>query len=140
MTNNTKQSAGQNGVPLAASQPSPDSEVRPTKARRRTFSGQQKLRILEETDNLPEGELGAYLRRKGLYSSALSRWRKEREKGLTPKKRGAPAKAYEVKRLAELEHEVQQLRQKLDRAEKVIGVQKKLCELFGPPPGEDAPT
>lgn len=122
----------------------PDPEVQPRgKTRRRTFTAQQKLKILEETDNLPEGELGAYLRRKGLYSSALSRWRRGREQGtlagLTPKKRGAPGKSPDAKRVAELEHDLHQLRRKLDRAEKVIEVQKKLCELFGLPPGEGEP-
>ncbi len=118
-----------NGVPSA-----PDPEVKP-KGGRRTFSAKQKLKILEETDALPQGELGAYLRKKGLYSSALNRWRKQRDEGLfaamAPKKRGAPTKAPEVRRVAELERELGQVRAQLDQAQQVIQVQKKLCELFG---------
>lgn len=136
-SNSTNVSPSSNGKPAAA----PDPEVRPGKAKRRTFSAQQKLKILNETDNLPEGELGAYLRRKGIYSSALSRWRKERERGvfaaLQPRTRGTSPASAEAKRVAELEREVSKLRQQLDRAEKVIQVQKKLCELFTPTVEED---
>lgn len=125
----TSPSPGQNGVP-----PAPDPEVKPKSARRRTFTAKQKLNILEETDDLPEGELGAYLRRKGLYWSALSRWRKAREEGvlaaMTPRKRGASPKTPETRREAELEREVVQLGQRLERAEKIIEVQKKLFELL----------
>lgn len=132
-SNSTNVSPSSNGKPVAA----PDPEVRPGKAKRRTFSAQQKLKILNETDNLPEGELGAYLRRKGIYSSALSRWRKERERALQPRTRGTSPASAEAKRVAELEREVSKLRQQLDRAEKVIQVQKKLCELFTPTVEED---
>ena len=70
----------------------PDPEV-PVKAKRRTFSAVYKLRILEEADNCREpGEVGALLRREGLYSSNLTKWRRQREAGgldgLKPKKRG----------------------------------------------------
>lgn len=128
MSKSSNQSPSANGV-------APDPEVRPKPTRRRFFTAQQKLKILEETDRLPEGELGAYLRRKGLYSSALSRWRRAREKGLlaamTPKKRGAPPKPPEARREAELEQEVKRLQKRLERAEKVIEVQKKMADLFG---------
>ena len=120
----------------------PDSEVKPAKATRRTFTPQQKLKVLQETDSLSSGELGAYLRRKGIYSSSLSAWRKNRMDGLLavlePKKRGTPAQPSETRRMAELERENQQLRSRLDQAEKVIDVQKKLCELFGSSPAQPA--
>lgn len=130
MASQSSPSSSPNGVTTA-----PNPEVRPKAARRRTFSAKQKLKVLEETDALPEGELGACLRRKGLYSSTLCRWRKQRDEGvlaaMAPKKRGACPNAPEARQLAELEHEVHQLREQLDRAEKVIDVQKKVCELFG---------
>lgn len=117
----------------------PDPEVKP-KATRRTFTAQQKLKILKEADELEPGAMGAFLRRRGLYSSHLSTWRKQREEGqlasLAPKKRGFPPTPPEVRRLSELEREIDQLRKKLDRAETIIDVQKKLCELFGLPPAK----
>lgn len=129
----TNQSTSRNGVPTA-----PDPEVKPKKATRRSFSAKQKLKVLEETDGLETGEIGAYLRRKGLYWSALSRWRKARDEGLlaamAPRKRGAPPRPPHERRVAELEREVDRLRRKLDQAEKIIEVQKKLCELIGAPP------
>lgn len=131
-----------NGVPQVADPPqqAPDPEVKPRKGRRRSFTAQQKLKILQETDNLSQGEIGVYLRRKGLYWSGLSSWRKQRDQGLLaglePKKRGAPPKLREARRLTELERENQQLRRQLDQAEKIIDVQKKLCELFGVAPAK----
>ena len=75
----------------------PDPEV-PAKARRRRFSAQYKKRILDEADGCKDvpGAIGALLRREGLYSSHLTTWRKQRERGeldgLRPKKRGRKAK------------------------------------------------
>lgn len=129
---------GRNGVAVASPAP-PDPEVKP-RATRRSFTAQQKLKILRETDALEPGELGAYLRRRGLYSSHLSTWRKQREEGLlaslAPKKRGAPPRPPEARRVTELERELAQLRRKLERAETIIDVQKKLCELLGVPPAK----
>ena len=76
--------------PRSASDPDP--EV-PSKARRRRFTAKYKLEILEEAEQCSEpGEIGALLRREGLYSSHLSKWRDQREAGalagLEPKKRG----------------------------------------------------
>ena len=62
------------------------------RAKRRTFSAAEMLRILREAERCPQGELGALLRREGIYSSHLTTWRRERERGqlagLTPRKRG----------------------------------------------------
>lgn len=130
--------ASKNGVPA------PDPEVKPKKATRRRFSAQYKLRILAQTDSMLPGELGAFLRREGIYSSSLSSWRKQRESGqlvgLEPKKRGAKAKTPEARRLAELEADNARLQRRLDQAELVIGVQKKLCELFGVDPMTGEPV
>lgn len=127
---------GQNGTPSVAP---PNPEVKP-KRTRRTYTAQQKLKILLETDDLSQGDIGAYLRRKGLYWSNLSKWRKLRDEGLLtslePKKRGCPPASPETKRLSELERENTRLRGRLDRAEKIIDVQKKLCELLGLAPAK----
>ena len=115
----------------------PDPEV-PAKARRRRFTAAYKKRILEEADGCTEpGEIGALLRREGLYSSLLSKWRLQREKGaeagLEPKKRGPKARGVDpqAKRIAELEREAARLRKELEKAKAIISVQKKLSLLLG---------
>lgn len=119
----------------------PDPEVTP-KRTRRTYTAKQKLAVLLETDQLEMGDIGSYLRRKGLYWSLLTKWRKQREDGqlssLEPKKRGVPSAPPEAKLLAKLEAENEKLRAKLEQAERIIGVQKKLCELFGLPTAEQS--
>ena len=114
----------------------PDPEV-PAKARRRQYSAAYKQRILEEAErcNVP-GEIGAMLRREGLYSSLLSSWRRQRDSGaleaLKPKKRGRKTRSVDpqAKRIAELERETRRLREKLEKAETIIEVQKKLSRLL----------
>jgi transposase-like protein len=90
------------------------------------------------------GEVGALLRREGIYSSHLTTWRKQREAteraGLEPKKRGRkadPAIA-EARRVAELTRENERLRHKLAQAHTIIDVQKKLCTLLGLPTAEES--
>ncbi|WP_338872822.1 IS3 family transposase [Myxococcus stipitatus] len=102
------------------------------KAKRRRFSAEDKRRILEEADRCTKpGEVGALLRREGLYSSLLSVWRRQREAGgqaaLEPVKRGPPAKvpAPGVRRIAELEKELARAQAKLKRAEALLDLQKK---------------
>jgi len=125
----------------AAQPPAPvivaDPEV-PEKARRRQFSAQYKLRVVEEADRCSEpGEIGALLRREGLYSSHLSVWRRQREEGsldrLRPQKRGRKTKPVNplAKKLAELERENEKLRQRLQQAETIIDVQKKVSQILG---------
>ena len=115
----------------------PDPEVVPV-AERRRFSAAYKLRILKEADQCTEaGELGALLRREGLYSSYLSRWRRAREQGLlkalSPKKRGRKPAADPAlqKEVEDLRRETKRLRKKLETAETIIEVQKKLSHLLG---------
>src|SRR3989304_1342037 len=80
----------------------PSSEVR---AKRRTFTAAQKLAILREADACPEGKLGEVLRRHGIYSSHLSKWRQQRDAGeLFAKKRG-PKGDEQAQRLAQLGRE-----------------------------------
>lgn len=126
--------------PRSASDPDP--EV-PAKARRRRFTAKYKLGILEEVDRCSEpGEIGALLRREGLYSSHLSKWRAQRDagalEGLTPKKRGRKPRPRDpqAQRVAELEREVVRLRDKLEKAETIIAVQKKLSLLLASPQDE----
>ncbi len=122
--------------------PAPDPEVAAT-ARRRQFSSSEKHRILEASDRCTKvGEIGALLRREGIYSSYLTTWRKQREAtertALEPQKRGRkadPAIA-EARRVAELTKEVERLRRQLVAAHTIIDVQKKLCTLLGLPTAE----
>ena len=114
----------------------PDPEV-PVKAKRRQYSAAYKQKILAEADGCSApGEIGALLRREGLYSSLLSRWREQRAKGsfaaLEPKKRGRKARAVDpqARRIAELERENARLEKKLSQAETIISVQKKLSQLL----------
>ncbi len=115
----------------------PDTEV-PSVAQRRRFTREYKLRILREADRcrLP-GEIGALLRREGLYSSHLTAWRVARERGelgaKTAVRRGRPVdpdRALKA-RIEQLERETERLRTKLEQAEAIIEVQKKLSELLG---------
>ena len=113
----------------------PDPEVVP-KAKRRKFSAEYKVRILEEADRCTErGEIGALLRREGLYSSHLSTWRRQRDQGilsgLSPKKRGRKGKDELEKELVALRRENKRLQARLDEAEMIIDVQKKLSRLLG---------
>jgi transposase-like protein len=97
---------------------------------RRRFSSEYKGRILEAADRCRHGELGALLRREGLYYAQLSTWRRQRDAGtLAEKRRGPKAKpdASEVKRL---EKENAKLRRKLEQAEAIIEAQKKLAQLL----------
>ena len=121
--------------PRSASDPDP--EV-PAKAHRRRFTAKYKLRILAKADRCSRpGDVGKLLRQEGLYSSLLSRWREQREVGalaaLRPKKRGRKPRPVDpqAKRVAELERENARLRQKLEKAETIIEVQKKLSQLLG---------
>lgn len=108
----------------------PDPEVVAT-AKRRRFSAADKLRILEEADQCTEpGQIGALLRREGLYSSHLSRWRQWRRRLRV--KKSLPKKGSSVKdELVKLQLENAQLRNKLEQAELIIDVQKKLSQLLG---------
>ena len=108
------------------------------KSRRRRFTAEYKRRILKEADQCKRpGELGALLRREGLYSSNLGVWRTARERGelagLSGKKRG-PKKAVvdpRDRRLAEMERENRRLRARAERAEGLVEIQKKLSQILG---------
>ena len=108
------------------------------KPQRRKFTVDYKLNILREADRCKRpGEVGALLRREGLYWSSVSRWRKALEKGelsrAGAKKRGPMRKLVDErdKRIAELEREVKRCRARAERAEALVEVQKKVSELLG---------
>jgi transposase len=121
----------------------PDPEV-VEKAARRRFTAKYKLGVLEEADRCEPGEIGALLRREGLYSSHLTTWRRQREAGalaaLTARKRGRKglARDPQAQRVAELERELERLRQRLVQAETIIEVQKKVSLLLGIDPNPSA--
>jgi len=96
------------------------------------------LQILEAADQCETpGDVGALLRREGLYSSHLCRWRKLREQGglegLEPQRRGPKPSPNTpmARRLQELERDNERLKRKLKRAETIIEVQKKVSEILG---------
>ena len=110
----------------------PDPEV-PEKTVRRKFTAAYKLRILKEAESCTElGQVGALLRREGLYASSLTLWRRQVAQGLVPKKRGPVAQRPDphVRRIAELERQNEKLAHKLKQAELIIDVQKKVAELL----------
>ena len=116
----------------------PDPEVSSEPKPRRRFTAAYKLRILQQADACTEsGQIGALLRKEGIYSSNLTTWRKQREKGildsLTPKKRGR--KEMEKNPLSEtvarLQKDNQRLMEKLNKAKMIIEVQKKISEILG---------
>jgi transposase len=121
----------------------PDPEVVPM-AKRRQFTAEEKLRILEEADACTgPGEIGALVRREGIYTSYLSRWRKARDDGeltaLGPQRRGPKpvTDAAVAREVARLRRENERLQKRLDQAETIIEVQKKLSQLLGLSPEEN---
>ncbi len=102
------------------------------RAKRRQFSAAEKLRILEAADACTEpGQIGALLRREGIYSSYLADWRRERalgqRQGLSNAKRGRPP-AEQAAELARLRQENEQLKAQVAQAELIITAQKKLAQ------------
>jgi transposase len=116
--------------------PRPNPEV-VARAKRRRFTGEYKQRILTAADAAKgTGEIGALLRREGLYSSLLATWRRERDeairKGLQEQKRGpkphADPRALELQKL---ERQNAELMEQLRKARIVIEVQKKVAAVLG---------
>ena len=123
-------------VPAAAAA-APELTDRP---RRRTFSAQTKLRVLAEIEGATDvGGIGAILRREGLYSSTLTGWRRQRVSGalgaLTPAKRGPKPTARNplAAELAQARRENARLGRRLEHAEAIIEIQKKVAALLGIP-------
>ncbi len=121
------------GMPLSTSEV--EVMAKPT---RRRFTAEYKLRVLQEAEGCRRpGEIGALLRREGLYASSLTHWRKQRQRGelagLTQKRRGPVLR--ETNPLAEnvkaLERENARLRARAERAEGLVELQKKVSEILG---------
>lgn len=114
--------------------PDPEVSERP---KRRRFTAEYKLRIVREAEACAgDGEVTALLRREGLYSSQLSKWRQQRDEtahaGMASTKRGRKGKK-EDPRVKELERENARLQRRLARVETMLEIQKKASELLGIP-------
>jgi transposase-like protein len=121
---------------VAAREVPPDPEVL-AKAKRRHFTAEYKLRVLREADGCKGGgDIGALLRREGLYSSHLTHWRRERDagalSGMKAKKRGPESRVVDP-RMKHLERENARLAHRLRQAETIIDIQKKVAGILGIP-------
>ena len=112
--------------------PVPQTEV-VARPKRRSFSAAYKQSILEEADRCTQpGEIGALLRREGLYSSNLTTWRRQRQRGeLAGAKRGRKPASDQAKALKQLQRENARLKRKLEQAETIIEVQKNSLSFLG---------
>lgn len=132
--------------PMSRSSSPPDPEV-PEKKPRRKYTAAYKLRILKEYDacTIP-GEIGALLRKEGLYHSNINTWLRQRDEGalqgLTPRKRGRKPKQVNplAKQVARLERENKKLSKKLQQAEIIIDVQKKISAILEIPQHNNGET
>jgi transposase len=123
---------GSNGVKSSA-----EVEV-VAKAERRRFTADYKLKVLREADHCKQpGEIGALLRREGLYWSNLATWRKQRElgelAGLSARKRGPQRREKNplAERVRELERDNTGLKRRAERAEGIVELQKKISQILG---------
>ena len=128
-----RRATGAFGPTTTSAATAPDPEV-PAKAQRRRFTAEYRLRILKQADACKRpGELGALLRREGLYSSHLANWRRQREQGalrdLRGRRRGPTPRPIDP-RVKQLEAENRRLQRKLQRAETIIVLQKKVAEIL----------
>jgi transposase len=122
------------GVSLADAPPTEVLAV----AKRRRYTAEYKLSVLKQAEACrAPGELGALLRREGLYSSHLSSWRAQHLQGalaaLSDVKRGCKAAPREVKEIDRLRRENLRLQRRLDQAERIIEIQEKVSEILGIP-------
>jgi transposase len=128
MSQNQSLQSNSNGTGVMAS---PDPEV-VVPAKRRQFSVADKQRILDETERCEPGQVGAILRREGLYSSHLSQWRRQRAAGELSGRTTRP-QGFQAEEVAALRRDKERLQAELEQARLIIEVQKKLCQLFGLP-------
>ena len=127
---------GKAGAEVGAVRPDPEVVA---KAKRRRFTADYKQQILTKADAAAEhGGIGALLRREGLYSSHLTKWRRERtasiRQGLEPRKRGPKSKRNPLAdENQKLQRANERLTEQLRKAELIIDVQKKVAALLGAP-------
>jgi transposase len=122
----------------------PNPEVSVERPKRRRFTAEYKLDILRQVDACSElGSVGELLRREGLYSSHLTEWRRERDQGAfaaMAKKRGRkPVRDRKDDEIERLRRENEKLKERLERAETIISIQKKVSEILGIPLKPDKP-
>ena len=122
---------------LSAGAPVPPTEVAP-RARRRTYTAPYKLQVLQELDACrAPGEVGAVLRREGLYSSIATSWRQQRKKGalaaLSDVHRGRMGRSTEQREIERLHKENARLNRKLERVYGLLEIQKKIAAILGVP-------
>ena len=127
MTNRISTSSKQNG---RMPQEMPDPEGAP-RASRRQFSAAYKRRIVAEADACTKpGEIGALLRREGLYSSHLTNWRRQLAAGtLGKQQRGRPVEPLAAEN-AQLRQENERLRRELEKTQLIVEAQKKLAQVL----------
>lgn len=108
------------------------------KAERRRFTADYKRKVLRQAEQCKEsGQIGALLRREGLYWSNLSKWRKQRESGelagLSVKRRGPQRREKNpiADRVKELERDNERLKRRAERAERIVELQKRISEILG---------
>ncbi len=131
-----RRATGDSGPAATSRATAPDPEV-PAKVQRRRFTAEYRLRIVQQADACDKpGELGALLRREGLYSSYLTNWRRQREQGalvsMRARKRGPTPRPIDP-RVKHLAAENARLQRKLQRADTIITLQKKVAEILGIP-------
>jgi transposase len=129
----TTMTAAQVRAQTAPMEQVPDPEVPERPRPPRSYPAAYKLRILEEYEQLDKAGKGALLRREGLYTSLISEWRKQRDRGALAalrQRRGRPPVDPRDQRLARLERENARLREQLERTRKVIEVQGELSALL----------
>jgi transposase len=123
------------GIDLAQDvEAAPDPEL-VERARRRRFTAEYKLRILRQADACSKpGEIGALLRREGLYSSLLTEWRRQRERGslaALDRPRGRPKADPREAQIAALQRRLERAEVELEKARRVIEVQGNVSALLG---------
>jgi len=120
---------------VSTTKPDPEVETDAAMERRtrRRFTAGDKQRLLVEVDQLAHGEVGAWLRRNGLYATQLSTWRKqlaaEGLAGLSPKAPGRKPTEAAVREVERLRRENAKLLRRAEIAEQLVELQKKLCQL-----------
>jgi transposase len=142
----TTMTAAQVRAQTAPMEQVPDPEVPERPRPPRTYPAAYKLRILLEYEQLDKAGKGALLRREALYTSLISEWRKQRDRGALAaleQRRGRPPTDPKDRELARLERDNTRLRDQLERARKVIEVQGELSALLdrlanGSAPGDDS--
>jgi transposase-like protein len=123
------------GIDLAQDEAAPPDPELVERARRRRFSAEYKLRILRQADACSKpGEIGALLRREGLYSSLLTEWRRQRERGslaALDRPRGRPKADRREAQIAALQRHLERAEVELEKARRVIEVQGNVSALLG---------